>query len=77
MGVGFGGGDVPVGRFLADDFAALVETRTGELTETLHDAGPIEGILENRAAMLEEQATAWVSPEVVSQEAARIAEIIG
>lgn len=65
-------------RFLADDaFAALVETRLAELTETLYDSGLIEEILEGRAAMLEEQAAAWVSPEMVSQEAARIATIIG
>ena len=64
-----GGSNVLVERFLAvEEFNSLYETRLAELTEALIDSGIAEGILDQWASVLSEQAGDLIPAETLSAE---------
>ncbi|MCA9833174.1 MAG: CotH kinase family protein [Thermomicrobiales bacterium] len=73
-GGGFGGGNILVTRFLANDEWSTLKTDTSTtLQADLFTSGVAQGILDQWVALLEEQATDMVSVDTIEQEASSIA----
>ena len=69
-----GGDNILVTRFLADDdFAALVDQATADLTSSLVTSGTAQKILDRWTALLTDEASDLVDPATVTAESESIA----
>lgn len=77
MGGGLGGDNVLVTRFLADeDFAALVDQATTDLTSSLVTDGAAQEILDRWTTLLTEEAGDLVDPATIASESESIANAL-
>lgn len=73
-GGGMGGDNILVTRFLADDdFAALVDQATADLTSSLVTSGTAQEILDRWTALLTDEASDLVDPTTITSESESIA----
>ena len=77
MGGGMGGDNVLVTRFLADeDFAALVDQATGDLTSSLVTDGTAQEILDRWTTLLTDEASDLVDPTTITSESESITKAL-
>ena len=77
MGGGMGGDNVLVTRFLADeDFAALVDQATADLTSSLVTDGTAQEILDRWTTLLTDEAGDLVDPTTITSESESIAKAL-
>lgn len=77
MGGGMGGDNVLVTRFLAnEDFAALVDQATADLTSSLVTSGTAQEILDRWTSLLTDEASDLVAPETITSESESIASAL-
>ena len=77
MGGGMGGDNVLVTRFLADeDFAALVDQATADLTSSLVTDGTAQEILDRWTTLLTDEASDLVDPTTIASESESITKAL-
>jgi len=77
MGGGMGGDNVLVTRFLADeDFAALVDQATADLTSSLVTDGTAQEILDRWTTLLTDEASDLVDPTTITSESESITKAL-
>lgn len=77
MGGGMGGDNVLVTRFLADeDFAALVDEATADLTSSLVTDGTAQEILDRWTTLLTDEASDLVDPTTITSESESITKAL-